>query len=336
MSESVMSKFKSGCLFSGLIFLFTLLGFGLVTALLSGDLELQVNERHQSGAQEGEGVALIEVSGVMARGGDGVGQGSGVTTPLLKMLKRALDDKEVKGVLIRLNTPGGAVTDADLVYHAMSALREAGKKVVLHMDDTCASGGYYASLAADEVWALPTTVTGSIGVIVSTLNVASLMERVGVRDVTLTSGANKALLSPTRPVEEAHVAVLQEVVDVMYERFLSLLIERRGLTEQVARSLADGRVFVAKRALEHKLIDKVGYFEESLTSLKALAKLPANAQVKRYSVPLGFWASLSALTGAGDINAQLSRAALSATQAPQAFYLYAPQGLTAFLLRGLL
>ena len=335
MSEHKERRWGSGCLFGFLTLCCFFVGLIFALAMLGGDVssELSVSERHLSGALEGEGVAVIEVSGVMMRGGDGFSD-EGITRPLLKMLERARVDHEVKGVLLQINTPGGSVTDADLIYRSIKRLREQGKVVIVHMDDTCASGGYYISLAADEVWALPTTITGSIGVIVSGLNFSDLLSKYGVRDVTITSGANKAILSPTSPVDEAHVALLQSIVDAMYARFLALLMEGRGLEEGPARALADGRIFVSEEALKHKLIDRVGYFDESLSSLKERLKLPENARVKRYSVPRSFWSALGgALQPA--LDARVTHA-LSAHSGQRALYLYAPQGLTAFLLRGAL
>jgi len=336
MSDSQKRRWGSGCLFSFLTLCCFMIGLVFVTALLGGSsgLELQVTEAHHSGAQEGEGVAVISVAGVMMRGGDSLGAG-GITRSLLKMIERAQADKEVKGVVIRINTPGGSVTDADLIHRAITQLKEAGKPVILHMDDTCASGGYYIALAADEVWALPTTITGSVGVIVGGLNFAGVLEKYGVRDVTITSGDNKALLSPTRPIDEAHVAILQSVVDAMYQRFVTLFVKGRGIKEEEARALADGRIFTADQALKHKMIDHVGYFDESLSALKERLKLPADARVKRYKVPTSFLSSLGVLFGGASLDAQLGRS-LSAQSGHQALYLYAPQGLTAFLLRGAL
>lgn len=335
MSDNEKRRWGSGCLFSFLILCCFLVGLVVVLAALGGEVstELSVSERHLSGSLEGEGVAVITVSGVMLRGGDSFND-NGITRPLLKMLDRARADHDVKGVLLQINTPGGSVTDADLIYRSIKRLQAQGKTVIVHMDDTCASGGYYISLAADEVWALPTTITGSIGVIVSGLNFSDLLSRYGVKDVTITSGSNKAMLSPTAPIDEAHIALLQSIVDAMYQRFLSLLIEGRGLTEERAKALADGRVFVADEALKQALIDKIGYFDESLSALKQRLKLPPNARVKRYTVPHSFWSALNGLFKPA-LDAQIAQA-LSAQSAHQALYLYAPQGLTAFLLRGAL
>ena len=336
MSEPTPSprRFLSGCLFSALVLACFVVGLVAVLAALGGGVgEGQLEEEHHSGAAEGDAVALVEVSGVIVRG---EGRDGGVTTPLLKMIERASEDARVKALMIRLNTPGGSVTDSDLIYHALERLKNAGKPVVLLMDETCASGGYYVSLAATEVWALPTTITGSVGVIMSGLNFSRLLSRHGVEDVTITSGGNKALLSPTRPIDPAHEALLQGVVSELYERFLSLVVKARGLDDPTARALADGRVFTAQQALEAKLIDKIGYPEEALSRLKELAKLPAGARVVHYKAPSSVWSLLGSHLEGGTLEERAARAALSLSASPrQPLYLYAPQGVSYLLLRGL-
>lgn len=334
---SLASKLRSGCLFSALLSLCFVIGLTLVTLGLShlGEGPVDVIERSEGGqGVGGQAIAVISMSGVMLR--DQVG--SGITSDLLLMLRKAARDDMIKGVLLRLNTPGGSVTDADLIYHELRHLEELGKPVLLLMDDTCASGGFYASLAAREVWAMPTTITGSIGVIVSNLNFSALLERHGVTDESVTSGPNKAILSSTTAPKPEHRAILQGIVDQLYERFLKLLRERRGLDEPVARRLADGSIYTAQDALKHKLIDKIGYPEEALKRAKTLAKLPPKSRVVHYSVPQSFFSRFSSQLGLDSLSSSstpwssssLSRGGNELTElsmnGPRAYYLYAPNG----------
>ncbi len=266
-------------------------------------------------------LAVVEVRGILVRGRAGVGRGAGATGFALRMLDRALEDEQVAGVLLHLDTPGGSVTDADLLHERIKRLRENGKAVLVHMGDLCASGGYYAAVAANEVWALPTTITGSIGVIIQSLNVHQLLERYGVEDVSITSGANKALLSPTRPMSAEHRRLLQEVVDHLYGRFVDLVAAGRGLELDTVEQLADGRIFTAEQALEAKLVDGIGYRKKALSKLKQISEGgPFN--VVRYSRRPSMWSLLTASRAEPPGPAAALVEHISA--APRAMYLYAP------------
>lgn len=330
-----LGRLKSSCLFFVLLTLCFVVGLALVTAALSqlGDDNFDIVEHSSGGVDpESSAVAVISLSGIMLRSDDGMS--GGITQDLLKMLKKARKDPLIKGVLIRLNTPGGSVTDADLVYHEIEKLKAANKPVLLLMDDTCASGGYYAALAATEVWALPTTITGSIGVIVSGLNFSKLLTDHGISDESITSGKNKALFSATRAPDPQHREILQGIVNQLYERFLSLLIKGRSIDREQAKELADGRVYTAQDALKNKLIDRIAYPEEALEHLLSLAGLDAKARIVKYHVPKSFFTKFSGQLGQ-NITSLLTSEEQSklALEGPRAYYLYAPQGLVWRLLK---
>jgi protease-4 len=292
----------------------------------------QVVEEGVSGPTDGDALVEISVSGVMISDGDSLNS-EGITHSLLKMLAHARKDSKVKGVLIRLNTPGGGVTDADLVYHEIERVKKAGKKVMILMGDLCASGGFYASLAADESWALPTTLTGSIGVIIQILNFSELLTRYGVQDLSVTSGPNKALLSSTQAPKKEHQEILQSIVSEMYERFVDLLKKGRKLDDEKARTLADGRIYTANQALKSKLIDKIGYREDALKRLGAMvnAKNPPKRLI-RYRIPVTFFSQF-ALQLSAYLN-PFSSIHL-ATHPHQAYYMYAPNGFAPLFVKGL-
>ena len=138
------------------------------------------------------------------------------------------------------------------------------------MCDTAASGAYYISLAADYIIAHPTTITGSIGVIMQTYNVSKLAEKLGVTDVTVKSGNNKDLLNAFQPVSETQKAVIQETIDAMYERFAGLVAKERKLPLEKVKQLADGRIFTSEQAKANKLIDEIGYIEDAYLKLAEL------------------------------------------------------------------
>ena len=327
MSEKKSSWFASGCLVIVVAFALIIFAFAALIGALGSMAQDQdfLSQRHVQGKLEGPGVAIVSASGVMMRTHDGLSD-EGITHYILETLKKIRKDSSIKGVVLRLNTPGGSVTDADLIYHEIKRLKKKGTYVLIHMDDICASGGVYAAMAADEIWALPTSITGSIGVIMSALNFAELLQRHGVQDVSITSGANKALLSPTSPVQEAHKKILQEIVQDMYERFVTLVKKGRKLEDQAARAMADGRIFTAQQAKKIKLIDEIGYHEVALKHLLEKTGLPNNARVVSYRKPRSF---LSQLSSQWFVKSWQQKALDLAMKPNQAYYLYAPYGVSA-------
>ncbi len=267
-------------------------------------------------------LAIIEVRGILMTGPGTLGRPGGVTRRTLDMLQHALDDEAVAGVLLHVDTPGGSVTDADAIHHRIKQLRDKGKRVVVEMGDLCASGGYYLAVAADRIWARPTTITGSIGVIIPSLNVHGLMQTYGVTDESVMSGANKAILSPTRPVSPEHRALLQEVVDAMYARFLKLIVDGRGVDEAALRAIADGRLLTAEQARDARLIDGIGYRDAVLDTLSQLAE-GGPFTVVRYEREPTLVDLLRARLATPAPQAALTDAFFSA---PRAMYLYAPLG----------
>lgn len=189
---------------------------------------------------------------------------------LLRKLRAARLDDEVEGLLLEIDSPGGAVSVIDEIHHEITRFKESGsdRKIVVLVRDVAASGGYYVSLPADAIIAQPTAIIGSIGVIMQTLNVQNLAEKIGVTDVTIKSGANKDLLNPLRPVDPGQVAILQRSVDATYDRFVGLVSAARQIPEKELRaSIADGRIFDASDALENRLVDAIGYREDAMARL---------------------------------------------------------------------
>ena len=205
----------------------------------------------------------------------------GSTEQTLRAIRRATHDKEVKGLLLEINSGGGGVTASDILYQAVKTFKaeEDGRFVVAIMEDVAASGAYYVALAADRILAHPTTITGSIGVIMQAYNVKALAEKLGVSDVTLKSGKNKDLLNMFQDVSDEQKAIVQKVIDASYDRFVSLVVENRNIPKEKVLPLADGRIFSAQDAVEKQLIDGIGYFDDAR---RALAKLLKEEDVEVY------------------------------------------------------
>ena len=215
------------------------------------------------------------------------------TYTTLRSIRRATLDDQVSAIFLDVDSGGGSVTASDILYSALLDFKGArdGRFVVACFGDTAASGAYYVALAADAIYAHPTTVTGSIGVIMRGYNAHGLAEKLGVEAVSIASGENKDMLNPLVEPDPAAVAILQEVVDGLFERFVGLVAENRDLPEDRVREVADGRVFLAETALEKGLIDGIGYEADALDATAELLGLESadDLEVIRYAEHFSFW-----------------------------------------------
>ncbi len=166
---------------------------------------------------EGEGpdkAALIPIRGLIGSGyGDSLFGGRGMVASILSQLKKAAGDNAVKAVILEIDSPGGSVGDSDLIYHEVQKIRKSGKPVVSFLRDVATSGAYYVAVGSDKIIAQPTTITGNIGVIVHSVNVEGLFQKLGIREVIIKKGRMKDLLSPTRPLTPEEEQLLQGITD---------------------------------------------------------------------------------------------------------------------------
>lgn len=207
----------------------------------------------------------------------------GVVQEVVAHLRRAEKDDRVKAVLLKIDSPGGTITASDILYHEITSFKQrSGKKVVVCMMNLATSGGYYVSLPADVIMAHPTTVTGSIGVILIRPEVAGLMEKIGVNVQVSKSGKNKDMGSPFRPVTPAEEHMLQELADTLGRRFVDLVKQHRKLDGQRLDAVADARIFLADAAVAAGLVDKIGYLQDAIAEAKQIADLDADARVVAY------------------------------------------------------
>lgn len=228
-------------------------------------------------------VAVVDINGVITDRGSSPLLGPPGPNPVAVFkhkLDKARKDDSVKAVLLRINSPGGGVTASDLMHHEVREFRkQSGKPVVACLMDVAASGGYYVACAADEIHALPTTTTGSIGVIMMTPELSGIMQKLGIRVNVIKSGEMKDAGSPFREMSDKDRTLYQTLINGMYERFLAVVLAGRpGLTEQKLRELADGRVYSAEQARAAGLIDNVGTLDGAIAATKRRAGL-ADASV---------------------------------------------------------
>ncbi len=209
-------------------------------------------------------------------------------------LDAAADDPGVKAVVLRINSPGGAVTASDIMYQDVLRFRkETHKPVVACMMDVAASGGYYLAMSADCVYAHPTTVTGSIGVIMSLYNASGLFQMLGVKSNPIKSGPNKDIGNPAREMTQEEHDILQGMVTSFYDQFVQVVVRGRGLPEERVRALADGRVYTGMDAKKLGLVDEVGYLEDALECAKTMACLK-DAKIVAYDRCAGYRGSIYA------------------------------------------
>jgi protease-4 len=224
---------------------------------------------------EGSGrtkILLTDISGFISEEGSSPTLVIGAPPPrvpllvrLREELKKAEDDQSVKALIIRINSTGGTVTASDIMFKEIDLFKKKAKiPVFAVMMDVAASGGYYVALAADTIVAHPTSVTGSIGVIMLSLNAEGLLQKIGVATSAFKSGERKDMGSPFRAVTEDERKIFQSLIDGLHGQFLSRLVESRKLPLDTARTIADGRVYTAQQALELKLIDQIGYMDDVL------------------------------------------------------------------------
>jgi protease-4 len=240
--------------------------------------------------EAGPKLALVDVTGVISErprtGALGLLAGPSMVSELREVLERAGEDPEVRGLIVRVESPGGSVTATETLHHELALWREEQERpVIAYLNGIAASGGYYVAMAADLVLAHPAAVTGSIGVVMPSLGFAGLMERYGVSNQTVKSGEYKDVGSPVRPMTAADRAHLQSVVDDLHARFVEVVdAGRPGLDRAQASALADGRLFTARQALEAKLIDAIGYMEDAVAAAEDRAGLE-QSRVVMYARP---------------------------------------------------
>src|SRR5213595_4122895 len=237
-------------------------------------------------------------------------------------LQQARDDDRVKAIVLEIDSPGGEVTASDAIYSALVEAR-AKKPVVIYMDSLAASGGYYVSCGGKFLMASETTITGSIGVIIQTLNYEQLFNKVGLASVVFKSGKFKDILSGTRQVTPEERELIQGFVMKTYEKFLGIVARERNLPADALRnSVADGRILSGKDALENKLIDGTGQIEDAYAKAKQLGAAP-DAAVVKYAAPFSLGRFFRALgeTNQSKLQIELPKQLLPQLESGRAYFL---------------
>ncbi|MDQ2824754.1 MAG: signal peptide peptidase SppA [Verrucomicrobiota bacterium] len=248
-------------------------------------------------------VALITMRGLISSSIPG-SVGDSMVDDMRAALQQARDDKHVKAVVLEIDSPGGEVTASDEIYNAVVKTR-AKKPVVIHMDTLAASGGYYISCGGQFLMANETTITGSIGVIIQTLNYEQLFNKIGLASVVFKSGKFKDMLNGARPMTPEERELVQSFVMKVYDKFLGIVAKERKLpADGLRNTIADGRILSGKEALETKLIDGLGEIDDAFAKAKELGGTPGAAVVK-YGPPFSLSRFFRALGKAGESKIQI-------------------------------
>ncbi len=225
-----------------------------------------------------EKIALIRIEGVILESKD-----------TIEELKRYDKNPSIKGIILRIDSPGGAVVPSQEIYEEVKKIRDARKKtIVTSMGSVAASGGYYIAAGTERIIANPGSITGSIGVIMELANIEGLLKKIGIEPVVIKSGEHKDVGSIFRGMTEEERKLLQGLMDDVHSQFIEAVAKGRGLKLEVVRALADGRVFTGRQAKDAGLVDELGNLEDAVKITAKLAKIEGEPRViergKRLSI----------------------------------------------------
>ena len=248
-------------------------------------------------------------------------------------LDQIRDDPKVVAMVLRVDSPGGTVTGSHYLWHQLQQLRVEKKiPLVVSMGGLCASGGYYISMAvgneADVIWAEPSTLTGSIGVIFPHYDVSALIKKWDIKDDSITSNPIKAAGSPTREMNPEERKIFQDIIDESFDDFKKIVkTGRPNLTEEQLTKATTGQIFTAKQALALGLVDKLGFLEDAVAQAAKLAGLsdPKTYRAVKYRKPTSLFGDASSLLGKSSTTPDgISRALqqLQAMTTPRMYYLW--------------
>jgi protease IV len=298
------------------------------------DAEDPLKERTIEGGGRGR-VLVIPITGFLSDAAERglLGTHPSAVQEVVSRLRLAEKDTNIKAVVLEIDSPGGSTTAADLLYHEIMRFKERTHvPIVAALMDVAASGGYYVALPADSIVAHPTTVTGSVGVVLVQPRVNELMGKIGVAVEVTKSGRDKDIGSPFRPSTPEERKIFQDLIDKLAKRFFDLVAQHRKLKAVDLDAIFSARIFLSEDALRLGLVDRIGYLTDALSEAKSLSGLPGDARVivyrrTRYPNDNLYNTSASRSEGAGVSLVDLKLRELVPTLSPGFYYLWMP-GLT--------
>lgn len=229
----------------------------------------------------GDKIAIVELNDVIVTSEKTVGE-----------IKRFREDKSIKAIILRVNTPGGGVAASQEIYEEVKKTRDSGKIIVVSMGSIAASGGYYISMGSSLIIANPGTLTGSIGVIAQFMSIKDLADKLGITQTTIKSGNLKDAGSPFRQMNDSDKAYFQDVVDNSFGQFLEVVSRERKMDMETLKKYANGRVFTGLQAKEYGLIDSLGTFEDAIRITSKMAGIEGEPRIVREKKKFSFFEEL--------------------------------------------
>ncbi|AOH56091.1 signal peptide peptidase SppA [Peribacillus muralis] len=310
---------------------------GTATTFFTADTESVIDELFASDSEfyedviEGEDytnvIAVFDVEGTIQDTGEASLLSSATYNhrAFMDKLKMAEENDDIKGIILRVNSPGGGVVESAEIHDKILDIKKVKKPVYVSMGSMAASGGYYISAPANKIYASPETMTGSLGVIMHGYNYEKLAKKYGVEFETIKSGPHKDIMSPTREMTGEERDILQNMINNSYDQFVKVIADGRGMTEQEVRKIADGRIYDGRQAKENHLIDDFGHLDDVIAAMKKDIG-QKDAQVIRYTDEAGFGSlfSMGAQKMLGnDVETAVLTKILSSSNSPRLMYLYA-------------
>jgi protease-4 len=268
------------------------------------------------GLNNGDRIAVIFASGAITLGGSSDGFFGGQTVgsdTIVKAVHDATDDRSIKAIVLRIDSPGGSALASDQMWHAIERAKEKGKPVVVSMSDVAASGGYYIATNADKIVAEPTTITGSIGVFMGKPVVKGLYDWLGITNQYVMRGKNAGIFRATEKWTPEERAKMEDQTNrIYYEDFLPKVADGRNMDVEKANSIGQGHVWTGTQAKELGLIDEFGGFEKAVAVAKKLANLPEDEDPRRivFPEPKPFFETWFGDPDASEVKEQKARAAI--------------------------
>jgi len=260
---------------AGILFIVSIISqIGTSAIATDWDDVLSLNEFNEEVIEEGVGdhkIVVANLEGVIEDLGENPFLNTGLNNynRLLKVLDNAAEDKTVDGIIINVDSPGGGVVESVTIHDKVVEIQEDyDKPVYVTMGNTAASGGYYVAAPAEKIVAHPATLTGSIGVIMQSINFTDLADDLGIDFNTIKSGKHKDIMSPSRKMTDEEKDILQSMIDEMYDEFVQVIVDGRDMSESEVRRLGDGRVYTGKQAQQNELVDELGSLEDTIAMME--------------------------------------------------------------------
>jgi protease IV len=238
-------------------------------------LAVMLTARDGAGFGAGGRIAVLDIDGIITE-----------DQQFLRDLRRFRDNRSVRGYVVNINSPGGVVAPSQSIFQELRRIRDEDElPIVASIGGVGASGGYYVALAADSIFALPGSITGSIGVIMEVPDVSELMGRVGIRMNAIMSSEHKDIGSPFRPLGEGDRQILESLVVDVYDQFVDVVAAERSLPRETVQQYADGRILSGRQALRARLVDRLGNREDALATAGTMAGLGDRPRIIRPPEP---------------------------------------------------